>query len=67
MFCFTDDIFIFGSLVEEHHEKTLRVVLNRIRKIVLRLKKENCKFSIHQVEFLRKIISKHNLSPSFKN
>jgi hypothetical protein len=50
-----DDILIFSNKLDEHHERTRRI-LERIRKERLFLKPEKCTFDAQEVEYLGMII-----------
>ena len=52
---YMDDILIFSDNIEQHHERTRRV-LQRLQESDLFLKAEKCEFDIQEVEFLGSVI-----------
>src|ERR1700709_2580866 len=52
---YMDDILIFSSSVEEHKERTRRI-LDKLRQERLFLKPTKCTFDVQEVDFLRMII-----------
>lgn len=59
---YIDDLLIYGKS-EEEHDNRLRAVLERCRKINLKLNIKKCKFRLNEIKYLGHIISKDGLSP----
>lgn len=59
---YIDDLLIYGKN-EEEHDNRLRTVLDRCRKINLKLNIKKCKFRLNEIKYLGHIISKDGLSP----
>ncbi len=48
---YLDDILIFGKC-QQDHDKTLRIVLTKIREHGLGLNRKKCDFNLHEIDFL---------------
>ena len=59
---YLDDIIIYGSTIEEH-AKNIETVLQRLRKINLKIKPKKCHFFKNEVKYLGHTISSQGLSP----
>ncbi|KAL0867464.1 hypothetical protein ABMA27_008251 [Loxostege sticticalis] len=59
---YIDDLLIFGRTRIEHDER-LKKVLERCRKINLKLNKDKCKFGLDEIKYLGHRISKNGLYP----
>lgn len=57
-----DDIIVFGKDQDEH-DKTLRLVLQRLREKNLTLNKAKCEFNMSQLKFLGHTLSKEGVKP----
>jgi len=60
--CYLDDIVIFARTPEELLER-LRVVLNRLREVGLKVKPSKCALFQTQIHFLGHLISEHGVNP----
>lgn len=63
---YMDDICVFGSSPEEHHEN-LHSVLKRLNDLNLRLNMKKCRFGVTEIEFLGHVISSAGLTPNIEN
>ena len=52
---YLDDILIY-STSDDEHERHLRCVFDRLRKLVLYAKLSKCEFGVHEVDYLGYII-----------
>ncbi|CAH2085362.1 unnamed protein product [Euphydryas editha] len=59
---YMDDLLIYGCNKEEHDER-LNGVLERCRKINLKLNKNKCKFGLEEIKYLGHKITKNRLYP----
>jgi len=59
--CHMDDILIWGKDKQEH-EKTLKMVIEKLRAVGMTLNREKCVFKISEVRFLGHIISTDGIS-----
>ncbi|CAH2208589.1 jg79 [Pararge aegeria aegeria] len=59
---YIDDLLIYGRNKEEHDER-LRRVLERCRKINLKLNEKKCKFGLEEIKYLGHRITKNGLYP----
>ncbi|CAK1585173.1 unnamed protein product [Parnassius mnemosyne] len=60
--CTYDDLLIYGSSKKEHDER-LKLVLDRCRKVNLKLNKNKCKFGLEEIRYLGHRITKKGLYP----
>ena len=60
--CYLDDIVIFARTPEELLER-LRIVLNRLREVGLKVKPSKCALFQSQIHFLGHLISEHGVDP----
>ena len=58
---FIDDILVYSKDKEEHEEH-LRTILQPLREKQLYVKLKKCEFWLHQVSFLRRIVSSEGVS-----
>lgn len=63
---FIDDILIYAS-TKEIHDQRLREVLERCRKINLKLNMQKCKIGLDELTYLGHKISKNGISPDEKH
>lgn len=61
-YIYLDDVIIYGSTINDH-ERNLRQVLERLRKIGLQINFKKCKFFKTSVSFLGHIVSDEGLKP----
>ena len=57
-----DDLLVWGE-TEEIHDRNLRAVLERARKVNLKLKTEKCKFKQQEVSYVGHILTKEGVKP----
>ena len=60
---YMDDIIIYSQTIKEHVEH-LRLVLNRIREHLMRIKKKKCEFFKTEIDYLGHTLSAGVLTPS---
>ena len=60
-----DDILIWGTTLEEHHEK-LKKVLERAGEIQLKLNKSKCQFRVNQVAYVGHLLTSDGVVPDPK-
>lgn len=63
--CYIDDILIFGKNKQEH-DSHLKMVLDKIRKINLKLNKQKCQIGLNKISFLGQVFQASGMSPEFK-
>ncbi|XP_039890321.1 uncharacterized protein K02A2.6-like [Simochromis diagramma] len=59
---YVDDIIIWGSTMQEHNERLIRV-FERVRKYGLKLNKSKCQFGVQEIVFLREKLSAQGVQP----
>lgn len=57
-----DDIVMYGQTTEEHDRNQV-TLLKRLQERNLTLNKDNCKIGLHQIVFMRLLLSKHGVGP----
>ena len=57
-----DDIIVFGDSIEQHN-KNLMAILNRLRKVSLRLNPSKCNFLQKEIVYLGHLISAEGIKP----
>ncbi len=60
---FMDDICVTGKNHEEHM-KNLKAVLNALRSVGLKLRRDKCRFFLNEIEFLGFLIDKDGVHPT---
>ena len=60
---FIDDILIFANTKEEH-DRTLQIVLERLRSSGFTINTKKCTFAQNQVEFMGHVLSEKGISPT---
>jgi len=60
--CYLDDIVIFARTQEELLER-LRIVLNRLRQVGLKVKPSKCALFKEHIKFLGHVVSQHGIEP----
>ena len=64
-FVYLDDIVIFGSCIEEHHQN-LVILLGRLRQTGLRLQPDKCEYLRPELEYLGHFITAEGVKPNSK-
>ncbi|CAK1583539.1 unnamed protein product [Parnassius mnemosyne] len=59
---YIDDLLVYGCSKKEHDER-LKLVLDRCRKVNLKLNKNKCKFGLEEIRYLGHRITKKGLYP----
>ena len=62
-FVYLDDIFVFGNTKEEHNENLIKL-LERLRKLGLKLQPDKCEYLRPQWEYLGHLITKDGVKPN---
>ncbi|KAF7650194.1 hypothetical protein LDENG_00130100 [Lucifuga dentata] len=57
-----DDILVWGAN-KEQHDKRLRLLLDRVRSINLKLNKDKCKIRITEIKYIGHNLSAEGLKP----
>jgi hypothetical protein len=57
-----DDILVWGT-TEEEHDKKLKKVLDRVRKINMKLNKKKCRFRVHEVAYVGHLLTSDGVVP----
>lgn len=62
-FSYLDDLII-ASKDKDEHINTMLVLFNKLKEYGLKVRLEKCKFMVHQLEFLGKIVDETGIKPS---
>ena len=62
---YIDDVLVFSKTLQEHLSH-LKLVIQRLQEVGLKLKPEKCKYACKQVEYLGHVISSSGLKPNHK-
>jgi len=65
LFVYTNDIVIYATSLEEHARK-YNLLIERLRKAILKLQPDKCEFLKTEVTYLEHIISKDGVKPDPK-
>ena len=60
---YIDDVLVFSTTLQEHLSR-LKLVIQRLQEVGLKLKPEKCKYACKQVEYLGHVISSSGLKPN---
>lgn len=64
-FIYLDDIVLYASSLEEHHEK-LREIFDRLRKYNLKIQPDKCEFLRKEVTYLGHLVTEKGIKPDPK-
>lgn len=62
-FVYLDDIVVFGTTLQEHHENLI-ILLNRLRSTGLKLQPDKCEYLRPELEYLGHLITKDGVKPN---
>ena len=62
---YIDDVLVFSKTLQEHLSH-LKLVIQRLQEVGLKLKPEKCKYACKQLEYLGHVISSSGLKPNHK-
>jgi Reverse transcriptase (RNA-dependent DNA polymerase). len=60
---YLDDIIVFGNTIEEHNENLIKL-LERLRKLGLKLQPDKCEYLRPELEYLGHLITKDGVKPN---